>query len=448
LDGKIQIKIKKGVEMKKNLVLLGVGSTYFTRGIVESLCTKGGEWEVRMVDIDPTCLDIAVNLGKRLVELYKAPVTISGSTERKDVLPGADAVVATIGVGGRRAWEKDVAIFRQFNVYQSTGDTYGAGGVSRALRTIPPLVEIAKDIEKSCPKALFINFTNPLTVNVWAVAKATKARIAGLCYGVTYYQHYLANLIGMQFDQLDCRAIGVNHFTWITDLSYKGESVWPQVRKEKKGAELGNPYTWELFRMFDAFPCVGDGHICEFVPGWQGEGAYYGKTFGTTAGHNFESYAAKFDVVYQQMADQAYGRAPVIKRADDPNEKDMFKDEDLFIDVLNASMGEDSIFRTVNLPNTGQAPNLPMGAVLEATTLINGDGFQPLCFGTLPPGISATLLRILGTQELTVEAALKGDRKLTIQALVAGETVRTEAEAEKMVDVILKTHGEYLPNFK
>ena len=362
------------------------------------------------------------------------------------MLPGADAVVSTIGVGGRRAWEKDVAIFRQFNIYQSTGDTYGAGGVSRALRMIPVLVDVARDIERLCPKALFINFSNPLTVNVWAISKATNVKVAGLCYGVTFYQHYLANLIGMPWNELNCRAIGVNHFTWITDLSYKGESMWPQVRKvmEQKGAELGNPYTWELFRTFDAFPCVGDGHICEFVPGWQGKGAYYGKTFGDDF-HNFETYAATFDTVYDDMTAQAYGHAPIIKRADNPTEKEMFKDEDLFIDVLNAALGEDEILRTVNLPNTGQATNLPAGAVLEATTLINGDGFQPLSFGELPLGIAAIVNRILGAQELTVEAALKADRKLAIQALIAGETVRTEAEAGRMLDVILDTHREYMP---
>jgi alpha-galactosidase len=434
--------------MKKTLVLLGVGSTYFTRGIIESLITKGGEWDVRLVDIDLTCLDIAVNLSQRLVDLYKAPVTIRGSLDRCEVLPGADAVVSTIGVGGRRAWEKDVAIFRQFNVYQSTGDTYGAGGVSRALRMIPVLIEVARDIERLCPNALLINFSNPLTVNVWAVSKATKVKVTGLCYGVTWYEHYLAGLIGLPWEQLRCRAIGVNHFTWITDLSYQGQSVWPLVRKvmEEKGETLGNPYTWELFRMFDAFPCVGDGHICEFVPGWQGEGAYYGKTFGTTF-HNFETYAAGFDKVFDDMADQAYGRAPIIKRAENPDDKETFKDEDLFIDVLNAAMGGDSIYRTANLPNIGQAANLPAGAVLESTTLINGDGFQPLCFGTLPPGISAILMRILGAQELTVEAALKADRKLAIQALVAGETVRTEKEAGRMLDVILDTHREYLPQF-
>ncbi len=436
--------------MKKNLVILGVGSTYFTRGIVESLITKGGEWDVRMVDIDRQSLEIAVRLSKKLVEIYNAPVTISGSTDRTAVLPGADAVVSTIGVGGRQAWEKDVAIFRQFNIYQSTGDTYGAGGLSRALRTIPVLVEIAKDVERLCPNAYFINFSNPMTVNVWAISKTTGVKVAGLCYGVTWYQHYLARLLGLPWESVSCRAIGVNHFTWITDLTFQGESLWPQLRKimDEKGYGSDNDpsYTWELFRIFNAFPCVGDGHICEFVPGWQGEGAYYGKTFGTTF-HNFEEYAATFDRIFDEMQNQAFGKVPIVKRADNPEEKDMFKDEDLFIDVLSALKGGDDILRTVNLPNFGQANNLPSGAVLEATTLITSQGFQPLCFGDLPAGIRAILLRILGTQELTIEASLKADYQLAIQALIAGETVRTEAQGRKVMDAILDTHRDYLPQF-
>jgi len=155
---------------------------------------------------------------------------------------------------------------------------------------------------------------------------------------------------------------------------------------------------------------------------------------------------AGFHRVFAEMADQAYGRTPITKSEVDIS-GETFKDEDLFIDVLNASLGQGEILRTVNLPNVGQASNLPAGAVLEATTFVSGAGFQPLCFGELPPGITAILQRIIGAQELTVEAALKSDRKLAIQALVAGETVKTEAEAEKMMDVILETHREYLPQF-
>jgi len=121
----------------KKIAILGVGSTYFTKGIVESLIRFGGQWELRLVDIDEKCLDIAIKLSKRLVDKYEADVIISGSVDRKDVLGGIDAVVSTIGVGGRRAWEKDVFMFHEFDIHQSTGDTFGAGGVSRALRTIP-----------------------------------------------------------------------------------------------------------------------------------------------------------------------------------------------------------------------------------------------------------------------------------------------------------------------
>ena len=120
----------------KTIAILGVGSTYFTKGIVESLVQYGGQWDIRMVDIDENCLDIALNLGRRLVDKYQADVKISGSLDRCDVLAGVDAVVSTIGVGGRRAWERDVFMFHPFGIYQSTGDTFGAGGISRGIRTI------------------------------------------------------------------------------------------------------------------------------------------------------------------------------------------------------------------------------------------------------------------------------------------------------------------------
>ena len=111
--------------MKKSIVLLGVGSTYFTKGIVEALCRKGGEWELRLCDIDETCLDIAMRLSQRMIDTYEAPITLKGDTDRLKLLPGAQAVVSTIGVGGRKAWAKDIFMFHDHGIYQSTGDTCG-----------------------------------------------------------------------------------------------------------------------------------------------------------------------------------------------------------------------------------------------------------------------------------------------------------------------------------
>jgi len=436
--------------MKKTIVLLGVGSTYFTKGIVESLIRNGGEWDLRLVDIDEKCVDIAVNLANRIVNKYNALVKVTGTTERKDVLAGADAVVSTIGVGGRVAWEKDLTVFNKFDIYPCTGDTFGVAGVSRALRTVPVLIEIARDMEKLCPNALFVNFANPMTVNCWALNKATKIKTIGLCYGITYFQHYLAEFIGVPFEETWAKAIGTNHFSWITDFHYDGKDAWPLVydkMKEKNKEISDNPYTWDLFQTFDAFPCVGDGHICEFIPGFEKKGAYYGKTFGFDGGHNNNDYLRYWDKVFQDTTDQAYGKQPLEEIEGFIEGNNVFRDEDLFIDVLTASMGGKPVERTVNIPNQGQVSSLPLGAVLEGTTLVNGAGFHPLSYGELPAGINAILLRILGAQALTVEAALNADRKLIVQALMADLTAIRKADAEKLVDCILETHKEYLPQF-
>jgi alpha-galactosidase len=432
----------------RKIVLLGVGSTYFTKGIVESLIRNGGEFDLRLVDIDRKCLDIALKLSERLVRESKAPIKISSSKDREDLLPDADIVTSTIGVGGRRAWEKDVAIFRQFDINQTTGDTYGAGGISRALRQVPVMVDVAKDMERLCPDALLINFSNPLTVNCRAISKTTMIKTIGLCTGVTWWHHHLAGLIGIAPEEVWCEAIGVNHFTWITKFDYRGEDAFPLLRNKikKLSKELEeNPLTWDLFDAFDYFPVVGDGHISEFIPGWQGKNSYYGKTLGVDAHHNFEEYAATFDVVFKEMEDEAYGRKPLTRGG--YSYDGQFKEEVMFEKILAALSGEMEFYNSVNLPNNGQASNLPIGAVLESTALFNGSGIHPLCFGELPPGITAILQRITGIQELTVDAAITGDRQLILQALMAGLTVKTKHEAEKMLDVILDTHRDFLPAF-
>lgn len=437
--------------MKKTVVLLGVGSTYFIKGIMESIVKFGGEWDVRMVDIDQKCVDIAVNLGKRLVERYKANVKIVGTTDRCTVLEGADAVVSTIGVGGRRAWEKDVIMFREFNIYQSTGDTFGAGGISRGIRTIPVLLEIAHDMERLCPDALLVNFTNPMSVNCWALNKYTKIKTIGLCSGVTAHQHMLASLIGVPFEDTWCKAVGINHFTWITQFSYKGKDAWPLLKKalaEQPEVRAKNPYTWDLFDTFGAYPTVGDGHISEFIPGMQAKGAYYGKTMGVDAGHDFEKYAAQFDVIFQDMHDQAFGIKPLETR-DDITEGDLFRDEDLFIDVLAAAFGDGpEIERTVNLPNNGLVTGLPDDCILEVTTHINDQGFHPYAFGKLPAGIHAIVSRIAASHALTVEAAVSADRNVVIQALMADCVALSRADAEKIANRIFEVHAPYLKHFK
>ena len=176
-----------------------------------------------------------------------------------------------------------------------------------------------------------------------------------------------------------------------------------------------------------------------------GEGTYYGRT-GGDAKHVDEYVKDHWDKVFEDMKAQADGLMPMTKKSDSP-EKDDFSDEDMFVEVLSSYMGEGEMFRTVNMPNKGIVTNVAQEAILECTTFINGAGFHPLAFGDIPQGIAATIQRIAAAQELAVEASLKADRQLVLQALMASLTVNSRSEAEKLADAILTEHREYLPGF-
>jgi alpha-galactosidase len=429
---------------QKNLVLIGAGSVKFLLGLVHNLIADGGEWELRLVDINPESLEIAGLLARRLVETCGAPITVCATQERRDVLPGADAVVGTVGVGSRRAWEQDVFVSRRFGLYFPVGDTHGPPGISRALRTIPPMVEIANDVAALCPDAVFINYANPLTAVCRAIHKATPAQVVGLCIGVKEIHDRLARLIDAASDEVWSAAIGVNHLTWFTELRYKGKDAWPSLREKVPHKQDGGPresIVWDLFETFGAYPAVGDGHVVEFFPGWHGEGDYYGHTLGTEH-HRFESVIEQDERAFQFMKDKAYGRIPVA-----PKDDDEVGEHSQLVQILRAVWDDVPGYYSVNRPNIGQAGNLPQGAVLEATTLVNGSGFHPLSFGELPPGITAILQRVIGVQELMVEAALRGDRRLVMQALMADGDVHTRAQAEALADALLDAQRESLPQF-
>jgi alpha-galactosidase len=182
------------IEMTKRIVLVGAGSAVFTQGLVADMILSPdlGPWELGLVDIDPQALETAEGLSRRMVEAKGGQVSISASTERRDVLLGADVVVTTIGVGGRRGWEADVFIPRKYGIYQPVGDSVMAGGVSRAMRMIPALVDIARDVKVLCPEALFVNYSNPMTANCWAVRKAAGVPVVGLCHCLFHVERQLA----------------------------------------------------------------------------------------------------------------------------------------------------------------------------------------------------------------------------------------------------------------
>ncbi|MCC2683347.1 MAG: melA [Paenibacillaceae bacterium] len=222
--------------MRTKIVLIGAGSAMFTQGIVSDMIKRSHhrKWHLSLVDVSQDILTSVSRLVQKMIDTRGADIEISSSTDRRDVLPGADFVITSIGVGGRRAWEKDVYIPRKYGIFQPVGDSVAVGGISRSMRMIPAMVAIAKDVKELCPDAVFFNVSNPMTTICRAIAKAVDIPVYGLCAGTYNVERYLAEFIGTPKEDVTALAVGLNHFTWIYDLKVKGQDAWPLVREKIK----------------------------------------------------------------------------------------------------------------------------------------------------------------------------------------------------------------------
>jgi len=427
---------------QRRIVLIGAGSVKFTQGLLADLIQSSTKWKLGLVDIDPQALATAEGLALRMTQARQADVSIEASTDRCDLLPDADVVVTTIGVGGRRAWEADVVIPRKYGVYQPVGDTVMAGGVSRAMRMVPAMVDIARDVVKLCPEALFINYANPMTVNCWAVRKATGANIVGLCIGVHGIVDNLAWTIGAPPEEVTALAAGLNHFTWIYDLRWKGQDAWPMLRtKMEENPGVGGRFCGWLFQNYGAFPAVGDGHVMEFFPERFPDGNCFGNPLGAE-GH-FERIIETDDASYANMQAQASGEIPldesIFQRGSGEHTK--------LLAILQSIDADQRNTYFANLPNLGAVPNLPNDAVLELTTIATGRGLAAIQIPDFPDTLAVPLIRKIAAASITVDAALTGNRKLFVEALLADGSVTDPSKAEKLADELLMEHKQYLPQF-
>ena len=453
----------------RKIVLVGAGSAMFTQGLVADLILTPelGPWELGLVDIDPEALETAEGLSRRMVEARDAGIAVHASTDRREILPDADVVVATIGVGGRRAWETDVFIPRQYGIYQPVGDSVMPGGVSRSMRMIPALVDIAADVAALCPDALFVNYSNPLTANCWAVRQATGVPVVGLCHGTFHVERQLASFIGAPPEEISSLFVGLNHLTFVFDLRWKGRDVFPlacaRLAAERGDSadldaigqqfpEMGapsesfraadNPFSWSLFETYGAYPAVNDRHVVEFFPERFPNGQYHGKTLGVDV-FSIESTIAHGDEIYARMRARALGREPL----DEQLFARAVGEHEQLLDILGAIAGDTRKIFSVNLPNCGAVPNLPDDAVLELPAAATATGLRPLQILDFPDPLAAIVTRKLAATRLTVEAALSGDRNLFVEALLADGAVTDPEMARKMGDELLEAHRDDLPQF-
>jgi alpha-galactosidase len=423
----------------KRFVLIGAGSLVFGEGLMKDVVLSphlAGS-TVALVDLNERKLDLMVGVAQRMIEQQESDIRLEATTERREVLADADYVITTISVGGQAAWEKDLSIPLEYGIVQSVGDSVGPGGMSRAFRHIPVILEIARDMMDLCPDAVLFNYSNPMSAICRAVERETSIQVVGLCHGVTNTRNYLAEYIDVPAHELEVRAAGINHLVWMVQLLHNGRDAYPKLREALTRKGPGNrPASFELMQLYGLFPGPGHDHVAMFFPFFLSTDADLGKRYDVglfpLAGMNRQR-----EQLVERFKAQAEGRVPIsVQRSG----------EDV-IDIITALVRHQPKVCAVNVPNHGAVAGLQDHAIVEVSALVDGGGIQPLRVDSLPAAIASILRARIDQQEMVVGAAIRGDRSLALQALLADPLVDSVASARAILDRLLQAHAAHMPTF-
>lgn len=424
---------------EKRIVLIGAGSMVFSAGLMRDLVLSphlAGS-TIALVDINETKLDLMARLASRMIHQEDADLHLESTTDRREVLTGADYVITTISVGGQPAWVHDLKIPLKYGIVQSVGDSVGPGGISRAMRHIPLMLDIARDMTELCPSAILFNYSNPMSSICRAVTRETPIQAVGLCHGVTNTRNYLADYMELPREEVEVRVAGINHLVWMIQLLHQGRDLYPQLWEllaEKGPGE--RPASFELMEIYGFFPGPGHDHIVEFYPYFLSAKADYGDRYGLGL-FPIDSMNERREERIERFRAQADGSQPIEIR---PSGEDV-------MEIISAMVTHELKVAAVNVPNDGVVAGLPDSAVVEVSALVDGGGIQPMQVGSLPKGILRTLNGWVSQQELVVDAAVEGDRQAALQAMLADPQITSIDQAKAILDEFLDVHADLYPTF-
>ena len=250
--------------------IIGAGSSVFAYEIMRDVLVTPGldEGTFVLVDIDARRLELAHQIAEKLIAATGRRWNVEASTERTKVIAGTDYLINTIEVAGLENVRHDFDIPMKYGVNQCIGDTIGPGGIFKALRTLPSWLDILRDTERLAPDALVMNFTNPMSITCLTGVRASTLPIVGLCHSIPYTAEILAGYLGIPVNDLKYRAAGVNHLSWLVDLTYQGEDMYPRLRELMRDPAIyeQDPVRFEMMLYLGAFVTESSGHTSEYTP--------------------------------------------------------------------------------------------------------------------------------------------------------------------------------------
>ena len=433
------------------IALIGAGSIVFAKNLITDLLLTqeiADSLEISLVDIDAYRLDKTLRMARRMIEAQGSKAKVSASIDRKEALRGCRFVVTTIQVGGFDAYEKDLLIPRKYGVDQVVGDTIGPGGVFRLLRTAPVFRDICRDMEEVCPGALLMNYVNPMSMLTWAVHRMSGVACVGLCHSVQGVNNRIAEHLEAQGSEIVCRVGGINHLSWVTECTYRGQDAYPLLREAMKKPEVYRKDIprFEMLKTWGAFICESSWHVSEYVPYFRKSKEWVEKI--NHMDDPWSAWGGDMLALVRDRQDDFY--ADLDRQIDGEVSFQMVRSIEYGANIVRAMETGVAYAIAGNVMNTGLITNLPEGCCVEVPCLVDNRGITPCHFGSLPPHLASLCRSHIAVHELAVEAAVIGDKEALLHAVLldplAGSVLTMDSGAA-MVKEMLEAHKDMLPQF-
>ena len=438
------------------ITLIGAGSTVFAKTLLGDILSfpELNHSTIALMDIDAERLRTSALVAHKVAKALSAEPNIIATRDRRQALEGADYVINMIQVAGYKPGTViDFEIPKKYGLRQTIGDTLGIGGIMRALRTIPVLLDICRDMEQVCPDALLLQYSNPMAMNCWAINKASRIRTVGLCHSVQGTAAQLARDIGVPYDEIEYLSAGINHMAFYLKFARNGEDLYPRIRQviADKRVPDWNRVRYEVLNRFGYFVTESSEHFAEYVP-------WFIKRDGEDI---IEEFNIPLDEYMRRCEAQIAGWRAMQEYLEADGDVKIERSHEYGALIIHSI--ESDTPRTVygNVMNSalsqagnGVEPsrlidNLPRESCVEVPCLVDKHGLKPQHVGKIPPQLAALMNTNINVQALTVEAALTRRREHVYHAAMLDPHTAAELPLDQikaLVDELIAAHGAWIPS--
>lgn len=433
----------------KKISFIGAGSFQFTTAVVKDLALfpAFNDAHICLMDINAHNLAEITKCVERIKNEMDVDFKITSTTSREEALFNADAVLCTVFNGDVDIWRHEIEIPKKYGVDINIGDTRSVSGIFRALRNIPLMLDICRDIERICPNTVFLNYTNPMSMLCKAMQTLTNVDVTGLCHSVQGTSEMLAKWAGKDYSTIKYTCVGINHLAFFSEITSNGEDIYPIIKERIKESEINAEECVrnELFKMFGYYVTESSGHNSEYTPWFRKKTEYIDKYCRSTSWNSGE-YAFSLK---QRLCAERFDNS-IKNWFEKPLDKT--KSHEYAADIINARIGDNTPFEfNANVLNKGSVKNLPEDACVEIPVIASKEGYKRMFCGNMPGVPAIYVSYVAGIENLVFEAFLEKSKEKVIQAVSLDPlcaAVLSLEEIRNMCEELFEVNKEYLSDYK